>query len=154
MSWLISFVLTDSSCEPCEGCENYKMKNSCPQRDSIPISLAYLTGTLTDWALGSVLAVDIYRWTILPNLAVVFMTSCTLVHIALISILFNIYISSCPHQHMTWHCCRENWTENVKVTREMKISHMSFQTQQVHGKCIIPHNPLTWKTKFKICVMP
>ena len=34
MSWLISFVLADSNCEPHEESENYKIRNSCPQRDS------------------------------------------------------------------------------------------------------------------------
>ena len=41
MSWLISFVLADSSCEPNEESEDYNVKNSCPQKDSNPLSLAY-----------------------------------------------------------------------------------------------------------------
>ena len=41
MSWLISFVLADSNCEPHEESENYKMKNSCQQRDSNPLRLTY-----------------------------------------------------------------------------------------------------------------
>ena len=42
MSRLISFVLADSFCEPREKSENYKMKNSCPQRE--PTTFCFL-----DW---------------------------------------------------------------------------------------------------------
>ena len=46
MSRLISFVLADSSCEPREESENYKLTNSCPQRDSNPLSPI---SRLLDW---------------------------------------------------------------------------------------------------------
>ena len=36
------------------------MKNSCPHMDSNPLSLAYKTGALTDWAIGN-LTVDILK---------------------------------------------------------------------------------------------
>ena len=50
---LISFLLADSSCEPREESENYKMKNSCPQRDSNPL-IAYKTGAfLNDGTFGN-----------------------------------------------------------------------------------------------------
>ena len=38
MSRLISFVSPDSSCEPRDESKNFKMKNSCPQRDSNPLT--------------------------------------------------------------------------------------------------------------------
>ena len=44
MLLLVSFVLSDSSCEQHKESEDYKMKNYCPQRDSNPLSLAIL-----DW---------------------------------------------------------------------------------------------------------
>ena len=36
MSQLISFLLADPSCEPCEENKNYNKKNAWPQRGSIP----------------------------------------------------------------------------------------------------------------------
>ena len=48
MSWLISIILADSSCQAREKSENYKMKNSCPQLYSNKLPLAYKTGTLTN----------------------------------------------------------------------------------------------------------
>ena len=39
MPRLISFELTDLRCQPREESENYKMKNSCPQRDWNPSNL-------------------------------------------------------------------------------------------------------------------
>ena len=58
MSRLISFVIADSSCLPREESENYNLKNSCTQRDSNPLPLGYLTGTVTYCASGD-LTVDI-----------------------------------------------------------------------------------------------
>ena len=36
ISWVISFLLTNSSCEAREECENYKMKHSC--QESSPLA--------------------------------------------------------------------------------------------------------------------
>ena len=53
MSRLISFVLVDLRCQPREESEDFKMKNSYPQRGSNPLSLALSTGALTDCAIGN-----------------------------------------------------------------------------------------------------
>ena len=41
MTRFTSFVLADSSCRPHEETENHKMKKSCLQRDSNPLSLKF-----------------------------------------------------------------------------------------------------------------
>ena len=60
MSRLISFVLSDLRCQPREESENYKMKNSCPQQDLNPLSLALKTGALIDHAGRTSVCIRVY----------------------------------------------------------------------------------------------
>ena len=62
MPRLISFVLTCLRCQPREESENYKMKNSCPQRDSNPLPLVYKSGALTDWIRCISVKVKAHPW--------------------------------------------------------------------------------------------
>ena len=60
MSQSISFVLADSSYALYEESENYKMKNSCPHRDS---NLIYLTlkGHRHDWSQGLFIKIILHK---------------------------------------------------------------------------------------------